>query len=286
MSVQISGTTLEGLGNIPKNAEHSYQYLLIRLLLGTATVAKGNTRRKQEVDYSSLPATVQTKSPAVAVNDFLSDYSIGGSVNRLIKLTLGDNRDFYKEVISEFMNYQIQTIKGNNTSAFVFLYRILERISYSVPLLYSSTQSDYRGTFNDLKSILNADSEGELGLFKKFLGKGRFIDPLKLEVAQKISFSTISGHGANYYNLTSTRFTKFVSTDQANDEVEIKFSDIPEFLITIRNRFFHSRTGDGKKNITTIEMPDSDEYFGKINPIIASFLAIVTLQTIAAKYHI
>ena len=178
------------------------------------------------------------------------------------------------------------TRAGNNTSAFVFLYRILERISYSVPLLYTSTQSDFQGTFNDLKAILNADIEGELGMFKKFLGKGRFIDPLKLQVAQKISFSTVSGHAANYYDLTKDKFNKFVSTDQVSHEVEIKFSEIPEFLITIRNRFFHSRTGDGRKNITTIEMPDSDEYFGKINPVIASFLAIVTLQTVAAKYHI
>lgn len=286
MPVQISGTTLEGLGNIPQNAEHSYQYLLIRLLLGTATVSRGSTRSKQAMDYSSLPATVQTKAPAIATKDFLTSYSIGGSINRLIKLTRGDNREFYREILSEFMNFYIQTKRGNSTSAFVFLYRILERISYSVPLLYASTQSDFQGTFNDLKSILNADIEGELGMFRKFLGKGRFIDPLKLQVVQKISFSNVGGHGENSYKLTCKRFTKFVSTDQTNHEVEIKFSDIPEFLITIRNRFFHSRTGDGKMNITTIEMPDSDEYFGKINPVIASFLAIVTLQTIAAKYHI
>lgn len=286
MPIQIFGTTLEGLGNIPKNSDNSYQYLLIRLLLGTATVSRGSTRNKQATDYSSLPATAQTKTPAIAVKDFLTSYSIGGSVKRLIKVTRGDNREFYKEILSEFLNFQIQTIRGNNTSAFVFLYRILERISYSVPLLYTSTQSDFQGTFNDLKSILNADIDGELGLFKKFLGKGRFIDPIKLQVPLKISFSTASGHGANYYDLTCKRYKKFLSTDKTNNEVEIKFSEIPEFLITMRNRFFHSRTGDGKNNITTIEMPDSDEYFGKINPIITNFLAIVTLQTIAAKYHI
>lgn len=285
MRVQISGTTLEGLGNIPQHADNSYQYLLIRLLLGTATVSRGSTRGKQATDYSSLPATAQTKTPAVAVNDFLASYSIGGSIKRLIKLTRGDNREFYREILSEFLNFNIQTMRGNNTSAFVFLYRILERISYSVPLLYTSTQSDFQGTFSDLKSMLNADVEGELGLFKKFLGKGRFIDQIKLQVNQKISFQTVSGHGVGYYSLTCSRFTKFSSTDQANQEVEIKFSEIPEFLITIRNRFFHSRTGDGRKNITSIEMPDSDEYFGMINPVIASFLAIVTLQTIAAKYH-
>lgn len=286
MPVQIAGTTLEGLGNTPKNAEHSYQYLLIRLLLGTATVSKGSSRIRQSMDLSSLPATVQSKTPAIAVKDFLSSYSIGGSTNRLIKITCVDNRDFYKEILSEFLNFQMQKARGNNTGAFVFLYRILERISYSVPLLYASTQSDFRGTFNDLKSILNADIDGELGLFKKFLNKGRFIDPIKLQIVQKIKFTSAGGHEANYYNLTCKKYKDFVSTDPIAHEVEIKFSDIPEFLKIIRNRFFHSRTGDGRDNITTIEMPDSDEYFEKINPIIESFLAIVTLQTIAAKYRV
>ncbi|WP_418122517.1 hypothetical protein [Variovorax sp. 160MFSha2.1] len=237
------------------------------------------------MDYSSLPASTQTKTPAVAVKDFLVSYAVGGSVARFVKLTRADNRDFYRDILSEFLNYYIQAARGNNTSAFVFLYRILERISYSVPLLYTSTQSDFRGTFKDLKAILNADVEGELGLFKKFLGKGKFIDPLKLQVVQKVSLSTAVG-GAAYYDLTCNRFSNFSSKDPAIHQVEIKFSDIPEFLITIRNRFFHLRTGDGRENITANEMLDSDEYFGKINPVILSFLAIVTLQTISAKYHV
>lgn len=286
MPVQLSGSKLEGLGNIPRNADNSYQYLLVRLLLGTATVSRGVTCGRQKIDYSSLPSIIQTKTPAVAVKDYLSSYLIGGSTARFIKITIGDNREFYREILSEFVNFHIHTLRFNHTSAFVFLYRILERISYSVPLLYTATQNDYRGTFRDLKAILNADVDGELGLFKKFLNQGKFIDPLKLQVVQKISFASASGHGKNNFNLTCKRYANFTSKDQIAQEVEIKFSDIPEFLKTIRNRFFHSRTGDGQENITTLDMPDSDEYFEKINPIIVSCLAIVTLQTISAKYHI
>lgn len=285
MAIQIAGAMLEGLGKIPKNAEQSYQYLLIRLLLGTATVSRGRVRGKQVIDYSSLPAISQTKTPAISMKDFLSSYSIGSNVARLIKVTRADNREFYKEILSEFINFQIQKMSGSNTSAFVFLYRILERVSYSVPLLYASSQSDFRGTFRDLKSILNADVDGDLGLFKKFLNQGKFIDAIKLQVPQKIAFATSTGNGTNYYKLTCDKFQKFTSTDQGALEVEIKFVDIPDLLITIRNRFFHSRIGDGRNNITTIDMIDSDEYFGKINPIIASFLAIVALQTISTKYH-
>lgn len=286
MSVRISGSIIEGLGRIPKNADSSYQYLLVRLLLGTATVSRGSARGKQSTDYSSLPAIQQIKSSATAFKDFLVSYSVGGTVERFVRVTRADNREFYKEILSEFLNFQLHTIQGRNTSAFVFLYRILERVSYTVPLLYAATQSDYMGTFRDLKAILHAEAEGELGLFKKFLGQGRFIDPIKLQVMQKIDFFCGSGYGSNYYDLTCDKFKAFASVDQAAQAVEIKFAEIPEFLKVIRNRFFHSRTGDGKGNITTIDMPDSDEYFGKINPIIASFLAIVVLHTLSAKYHI
>lgn len=285
MIVQISGSTLQGLGNIPKHAEYSYQYLLLRLLLGTATVSRGGVSGKQATDYSSLPASPQTKSPLAAIKDFLTGYAVGGSVARFVKVTRADNRDFYREILGEFLNFYLQTIQGRNTGAFVFLYRVLERISYSVPLLYASTQSDYIGTFKDLKSILNSDIDGELGLFKKFLNQGKFIDIIKLQVNQKISFSSSSGYGQGHYALTCNKFKNFTSMDPVGQEVEIKFSDIHDFLITIRNRFFHSRTGDGRGNITALEMLDSDEYFGKVNPVIASFLAIVALHTISAKYH-
>ena len=133
---------------------------------------------------------------------------------------------------------------------------------------------------------MNADMKGELGMFNKFLDNGKFIDSIKLQVAQKISFANLGPHCAAYYNLTCERFNSFVSQDPIAHELEIKFVDIPNFLITIRNRFFHSLTGDEKNNITTIEMPDSDEYFERINPVISSFLAIVVLHTIASKYHI
>lgn len=284
MSVVVAGCSLEKLGNLPALADRSSQYLLLRLLLGNAEVAKGRHRWKQKIDYSSLPATTQTKTSASAIKDFLTTYGVGGSTDRFIRATIGDNREFYREILCEFLHYFLQTSQGCNTAAFVFLYRVLERISYSIPLLYASTQREYMGTFRDLRSILNADVEGELGLFRKFLAQGRFIDPIKLQVDQKIRFSSSGGHQSAYYAFTTRHFTTFTSLDPALHEVEVKFRDVSHLLVTIRNRFFHSRTGDGRDNITTIEMADPDEYFSCINPVLVSFLAIVVLQTIAKKY--
>jgi hypothetical protein len=53
----------------------------------------------------------------------------------------------------------------------------------------------------------------------------------------------------------------------------------------LRNRFFHSLTGEGRDNIRLEEIVDSDEYFACLNPVFCSFLAIVALQTMAKKYQ-
>lgn len=285
MSILVAGCCLDRMGRLPTGADRSFQYLLIRLLLGSASVSKGGSKCRQNIDFSSLPAVPQSKSGAAAVEDFLASYSVGGNVRKLITTTAADNREFYKEILSEFTHYFIQSARGNHAGAFVYLYRVLERLAYSVPLLYASTQRDYMGTFNDLKSILHSDKSGEIGLFKKLLRGRGFIDPLKLQVAQTITFRSSGGHQASYFQLTVSQFGDFSAQDATRASVEIVFENILEFMVTIRNRFFHSRTGDGQKNISTLAMIDPDEYFSCINKFCASFLAVVVLQTIATKYR-
>lgn len=284
MSIQISGISIEKLGKIPKDSDKSYQYLLIRFLLGTVEVSRDNIKKSQNIDFSSLPSVTQTNSPAKAVDVYIKSYNFGCSIYSFIKITRADNRLFFKEILSEFLNYQIHTNRENHTSAFIFLYRILERMSFSIPLLYASTESDFYNTFNDLKMALGDEKGGELGFFKKFLNKGKFIDNLKLQILLKISFSNSTVNSGTYTALTEKLFTKFSSIDKSRHEFEIKFAEIPDFLITLRNRFFHTRTGDGKQNITTLEMINSDEYFSSVNPVIANFLGISVLQIIASKY--
>ena len=68
--------------------------------------------------------------------------------------------------------------------------------------------------------------------------------------------------------------------------MELQFRNIPSFLVTVRNRLFHARTGDGQSNVKMQEVLDIDEYLGCLNPIFCNFLAIITLRTIASKYQI
>ena len=76
-----------------------------------------------------------------------------------------------------------------------------------------------------------------------------------------------------------------MSQDPLTNQVVIKFRDVTDLLVILRNRFFHSRTGDGKNNITVTQIINSDEFFGCVNMTFCSFLAIVALQTLAYQYQ-
>lgn len=285
MFITKDGIDYQATGRLPKDAENSFQYLLARLLIGAMQATKGTTHVHQGIDYSTLPHSIQTKAPISAFFDFLQSANIGGTSQRYVKITLADNRDFFRELLAEFANHFVQTRRGNHATAFVHLYRILERISYSVPLLYCATQKDFVGTYNDLKALFKDDAAGELGLFKKFLEQGRFIDGLKLDATLPIKFISAGGFQNAYFVLTDRLYKSFQTTDAASHQIELQFKNIPSFLVTVRNRLFHARTGDGQSNVKMQEVLDIDEYLGCLNPIFCNFLAIVTLRTIASKYQ-
>ncbi len=285
MEYIYDGLTYSSMGSLPKNADKSSQFFLIKLLSGAASVSNTKSTAKQRMDYSLLPPKIQTKKPSAAVVDFLSGYGVGGNPRSFIQKTSSDNRKFYQELLAEFSNYYLQEQRGNQTAAFVFLYRILEKLSYSVPLLYCATQRDYMGTFNELKALFDDKTKGELALFKKFLNQGRFIDSIKLDIGYTLQFSSNRGHESKYFDLAKKHHTDYVSGDANTHQLEIKFRQVPELLIKLRNRFFHSLTGEDKHNIRLEEILDPDEFFACVNPIFCSFLAIITLHTLARKYQ-
>jgi hypothetical protein len=179
-------TTFDGLtysytDNSPANVERSPQYLLVRLLCGSITLSNGTTTLRQKTNYSSIPATPQLGVASNCVLNFLNDFNAGNGVDSFLRSIATENRSFYQNILAEFGNFFLQSRRKCHTTAFVFLYRALEQFSYSVPLLYCSTQREYVGTFNQLKELFNTDVKGDLGLFKKFLNQGSFIDEMELE---------------------------------------------------------------------------------------------------------
>jgi hypothetical protein len=284
MAFHIDGVDYIPKGRWPKDGERSNQLILIRLLIGLIHIENGKEKVNQDINFSVVPPCPQTNKPGEGFKEFSGKYSLGVSLPKLISSTVSVNRLFFQDLLGEFSNYFFQTKRSAHTAAFVFLYRALERISYSVPLLYNSKSNDFFGTFNDMKALFSKDKDGtgELGLFKKFLNQGKFIDPVILDTAYKIQFNSHAGYDSKYFDVLTRLYTGFSSLDPTTSTIEIKFRDIPDLLVPLRNRFFHFRTGDAQKNIAIRDIHDSDEFFSAVNYVFCSFLAVVSLHAIAA----
>jgi hypothetical protein len=283
-STIFDGLTYSYADASPPNVERSPQYVLVRLLCGAITLSDGVTTIRQKTNYSSIPATPRSVPASKCIHNFLSDFNAGDGVDGFLRSISTENRSFYQNILAEFGNFFLQTRRNCHTAAFVFLYRALEQFSYSVPLLYCSTQREYIGTFNQLKALFNTDVKGDLGLFNKFLHQGNFIDPMELDATYQLDFTSAFGHQDRYFRATTERFTDFSAQDPTLNQVHIKLRDVPKLLITLRNRFFHHATGEGQKNFSLAEIPKSDEYFACINDCFCNVLALVSLQSIAERY--
>jgi len=209
---------------------------------------------------------------------------MGRSVGNFISETILDNRRLFSEMLSEISNYYCSTGTGAHASAFVYLYRSLERMSFSVPLLYCATSSDFQGTFDSLKRLFDEGAGGDLSLLRKFVDGGRFLDPTVVDSTITVDFS-MSPHGGKYYHAVTSRFSDTEACDPVLRQIVIKFGKMQGLLETLRNRFFHFRSGDGRNNISARDLIDVDEFFALLNPALENFICKLILQSITLKYR-
>ena len=283
MLVSIDGIDYKIIGKNPARSEKSVQYLLVMLITGPVQLIKNECKTNQNTDYSEIPHIAQKRSPSASFSYFLQSENIGKSKHNFVKDTIGDNRDFFREILAEFSNFFIQTSKGNHTTAFLHLYRILERASYSVPLLYAATQKDFLSTFSELKKFLESDI-GELGFLNNFVNRAKFIDNLILNTIFQIKLRSKNNHNKSFFDLTHRLFKDFDGVDESQYTFTIKFKNIQNLIIILRNRIFHAATGDWKKNAKMQELIDTDEYFSCLNQIFANFLSVIIIRIISVKY--
>lgn len=135
--------------------------LIVRLLSGALLIEHKMSSRKidQKTNYfsSSFGSIRGTWGNAISkkigeevdVKDF-SDY-IGKVKHR--------NRAFFKNVLLEFCNYELHSGRKSHTSAFLYIYRVLEKIAYAFPLIYVSLTDDFTRTFGELKTIFIGDGK-------------------------------------------------------------------------------------------------------------------------------
>lgn len=255
---------------------------LIRLLCGKVDIIYNVEDRekviKQPLDYTVLPAknnnklTYQVFSKAIGYD--ILDVDVCEKFNRYLTINRKNkfvHEQLLNEMSSAFIYQSISPIES-----FVHIYRTLEFMSYTFPMIYASCSQNYKGSFENLKKFMSGDSDGELKFFKIFLNElfkdkdmilsysfdvaidSANIDAIKKELSRVIS--------KNYYEIDNKTFS-------------IKFLNVADLMITLRNRYFHMLIGKGTENFYDITY-DKRELFQSFNPMFINWITVIFQQIV------
>ena len=263
--------------------------LLVRLLLGQLDLKKCSGKLvNQRVNYMKLPLATVTRNDALRdIGIVFSNGSNGIDVVRnAIEVDGYFKRNRKNHSVHEKVLFELSCYLANKdtspTTAFAHLYRCLEYMAYSFPMLYAAKSKNYKGTFSDLKKFFSGDSDGELKFFKKFLNT-LFEDEkstLKYEFEIVVRLSAPVGSLERDFK---SIYRKFPYSFE-NSIIRIKFEDLLDFFITTRNRFFHMLVGQGQDNFESIDY-DICEYFSSINPCIINWLSVIIQKICAFGFY-
>lgn len=230
------------------------------------------------------------KSNLIVLPQYISDTCTLEDLSNVLsnKLLTNRNKKFFESLNSEFSNFYYHTSKESHTIAFLHLFRILEYISYSFPVMYAASTKDFSRSFDILKTLFSGDKDkGELKVFKDFISIVMSVETNYEKLSIDIDIiSELDEYNERVYNtILNICDSKIFETSKnsKNSKISIQFSEFSSFIITIRNKFFHLKNSQDK-NIQIVDIVDSDFFFNLINKKCAYFLSLVTLFVIKKAY--
>lgn len=262
------------IGRTPIN----FEVALIRLLTGTLDIACNldNINIIQRINYSQLPASKNLKISSKTIKRSINPYTLKDLINALSKKR-GRNYTFYRDLFFEFSNYFLRKKQNNEIVAFLHLYRILESISYTFPLIWASKANDYIGTFSQLRGYFNGEKTGELRMFERFIEDVIPSPLLNFQVQFQIN-SVHSDWQERYYHAIFNNIipNDIVSYNEFSD-ITVKTHTLTSLMINLRNKYFHSLSGNGN-NFGSEDIVEANELFLSVNEIFANWLSIIYFE--------
>lgn len=279
--IALDGNQYSARHAMPAAASTSFQYLMLRLLIGALYVRRGTVLVKQGIDYSVFPAAPQVRGGHLAVGHSLAKFGRAGGASAYIAHTASLNRTIYRDLLAEYSNYFIQRASGSHVAAFVSVYRIIERISFTAPLISVLSSRDHVRYFDTLKSFFGGKDEGELKLLSRCIASGHFVDPAFLDLPVSVRFSSPSGYSSDHFDVAKAHLSdKFDSSDPSLAKFELKVRDCADACVVIRNRFFHFSSGGWQNNISLVSLKNPDEFFSCLNEALFPVIALLGLSLI------
>lgn len=233
---------------------------------------------------------IKNKSNLELIPRYISDSFTLEDLSKILldREIINRNKNFFAYLNDEFCNFYYYTSKDNHTVAFLHIYRILEYISYTFPIMYATKTKDFSGSFDALKILFQGDKDkGELKVFKDFiqiiLNSENNYETLSIDI--HITSDSENYNSRIYKTLLDICDESIFYTDRnvENSKLVIKFTEFSSFIITVRNRFFHLKNSHSK-NIHSIDIIDADFFFSLINKKCMYFLCLITIEVIKKSY--
>lgn len=255
--------------------------LILRILSGNVEIthnySDNSIKNRKNYFYSDL---TRFQNWNLEFPRLFSEETTSSDLAEFITQTRFVNRSFYKVILAEISHFILHEKKTSHTSAFIFLYRILEKISYAFPMIYASKSQDFLRSFNELKTLMAGSGEKkELGFFKTFVETIHHKDP----IANTSIDITIDAKNSSVQEQMFKALKEVASDSSIHEDtreygmLSIKYCEMGSFIITIRNRFFHNLNGSAN-NIESNKIVDSDEIFSFINPMAMHWLSQILFK--------
>ena len=261
---------------------------VFRLITGTLNCVDLYTRKTYKF------RTNYTYSPFIE-NDFINQSTVLGNFPDEVRLKdLNEyfkrsqfNSSFYNSILSELLKCLVAKKDNSHLASFFYLYRVIEGISYSIPLIYVSKHKSYNKTYKQLQSFFGRDQDGELAFFKRFIIETfKDEDFFKSTIDIEIREVEIEEIQESYYDLYLKKMNnKTVKNTVEKEQISISFIGFYEFLIEIRNRFFHFTKGSWQENLSSNEILFPDYFFKPIIDHGINWVSIILFEIIKVDFE-
>lgn len=263
-------------GELVVNERIPNEAVLIRLLCGTLIVKyNANGEEKEIAQNTNYSVPGKTNNESFSQNIF-RDFFCLTKFNKAERRTIDNyikmnrrNHFVHENLLSELTSAIIWQ-ETSPIESFVHIYRALEFISYSFPLIYASKSIDYRGTYEKLKKFMNGDTSGELKFFKLFI-KELFKDNILMDYEFEAYFlnGCETKVETELHRITDTIYYNF-----EGNTMKIRLANIMDLIVTLRNRYFHMLVGQGKENFYDTSY-DKRDLFSALNPMFINWLTLI-----------
>jgi len=256
--------------------------LFIRLLSGSVGIRYASSGKilNQGVNYFSPEFRSMGMRWAQKFSKLVGEEVTPQDVGDYIYAKRRINKSFYREIIYELVNFTIHTARDSHTAAFIYIYRVLERVSYCFPLIYVSMTDDFKKSYKQVKSFFgDSGDKDEKEFFKTFITT-IFAGDDVLETTVDFGFETGGSSEADAQRLCLA-LKRILPADLKKDElvsateISVKYQNVGNFIIAIRNGFFHNLSK--QNNLDAEALRDSDVLFHLINDKCLYWIASVFL---------